>query len=131
MGWDKWSEWLATGFKRLAPAGIAKKLGIATVAGFTAYGAVNLGSPPERTGWVPMDEPTVSLFDAQEGWLQRKMTGAKEWIGRHPAITGTIAGCVGGSVVPVIGTAIGCVSGATVGYYVGSDERDAAKEPAQ
>lgn len=62
-----------------------------------------------------------------EGWLQRRYKGVTSWVGRHPALTGTVAGCVAGSWVPVIGTVIGCATGATIGATIGSDERSEEK----
>lgn len=132
MGWSKWITWLHEGFKKYLPPGIAKKVGVVTVAGLASYGTVQLGVNEP----VVLDEPNPLMLvipdptpaDAAESWLQRRMNGARQWIGRHPAIAGTVAGCAAGSFVPIIGTALGCVSGATVGYTIGSDERDAAAE---
>lgn len=117
--WTKWRDWIVNGFKDVTPKGIAKKLGAAGAAGLVSYGALQLGEPPSQQQY---------LLDAQEGWLHRQVSGAQHWIERHPAITGTLAGCAAGSFVPVVGTIIGCATGATVGATIGSDERDARKE---
>lgn len=94
---------------------VAKYAAVVGASGLVAYGAISLGEEPEP-------KPAY-LFDSTESWLQKRMDGAKAWIKRHPAITGTVAGCAAGSFVPIVGTAIGCATGATVGYTIGSDER--------
>lgn len=123
FGWFKhWqnSEW--------TPKGIAKKMAGVGVAAGVAVGAVSLGDTTTSTPAASTTMQPLLGMDATEGWLQRRLDGAKAWVKRHPAITGTVAGCAAGSVVPVVGTVIGCATGATVGYTIGSDEREGRME---
>lgn len=110
FGWEKWADWLKTGFKDKLPTGIAKKIGLPTAAaGLVSYGLIATPpvTPPEECGY----------------WC-----ATKAWVNRHPAIAGALAGGAAGSVVPGVGTIVGIATGATIGYTVGSDERAARQE---
>lgn len=114
LGWFKhWngSDWM--------PKGIAKKFGApAALAGLLSYGVVSGSQPSSVQYLVPQTPPP-------ECGLVCK---SKQWVNRHPAITGLAVGCAAGSWVPVVGTIVGCATGATVGYTIGSDERAARQE---
>jgi hypothetical protein len=75
------------------------------------------------------------MFDKIESGLKKGLQGTKNWVARHPALTG--AAVAGGAAVAVIGTGglalipiVGITAGgAAIGAHIGRD--DEQKAPGQ
>lgn len=99
---------------------ILRALIAALVSGVVVFCLVLLTTPDENA-------QVLSLTSAPAAPCGYFCQG-KNWINKHPAVSGAIAGGVAGSTIfPGVGTVIGIVTGATVGHTIGDDERASQK----
>lgn len=74
--------------------------------------------------WYPGKYAKKAWQKTKEG-VSEAYVGTKAWAGRHPALTGAVAGGIAGTTLfPGVGTIAGIAAGAGIGATVGGDERN-------